>query len=205
MSVLDCLYLVVSPPCSSLLSFPWTSSQGWKRSFLCPSFSKPSLTPCDLPSSWHGLSASSPHLSCPLSVCVLATRWDKTLSTDKLFFWGFWGVGFIIYGENRDVPFVGLSTNFSPFKPNINLCHSCLQDTLPWCPKGSSKFALSWFKVALAIIIKKKKEEITISSMVFFYKGMPSTLQEASPLIKQKKGQLKPMWVCPCSCWHHFK
>lgn len=110
MLVLDCLYLVVSPPCSSLLSFPWTSPHGWKRSFLCLSFSKPSLTSWDLLSSWHGLCAPS----CPLSQCVPARRWDKTPSTEKLFFWVFLGVVFIIYQENRDVPMWACPQIFHP-------------------------------------------------------------------------------------------
>lgn len=98
MLVLDCLYLVVSPPCSSLLSFPWTSPHGWKRSFLSLSFSKPSLTSWDLLSSWHGLSAPS----CPLSQCVPARRWDKTPSTGKLFFWFFLGL-FLLFTRRTEM------------------------------------------------------------------------------------------------------
>lgn len=114
MSVLDCLYLVVSRPCSSLLSFPWTFLHGWERSFLCPSFSKPSLTSWDLPSSWHGLCAPSPPLSCLLSLCVPDRKWDKTPSTERLFFWGFFGGCFYCLWENRDVPMWACPQIFHP-------------------------------------------------------------------------------------------
>lgn len=204
MLVLDCLYLVVSPPCSSLLSFPWTSPHGWKRSFLILQ-TLPKTLGSALLLVWTLCPLPTPVLL-PLCVCPPARWWDKTLSTERLFFWGVLGGCFYHLWWEQRCSLVGLSTNFSPFiKLNINLCHGCLQETLPWCPKGSSKFVLRWFKTALAIIIKKKKEKEPSPSWWFFYKGMPSTLQEASPLIKQKKGQLKPTWACPCSCWHHFK
>lgn len=167
MSVLDCLYLVVSRPCSSLLSFPWTFLHGWERSFLCPSFSKPSLTSWDLPSSWHGLCAPSPPLSCLLSLCVPDRKWDKTSRTERLFFWGFFGGCFYYLRGEQRCSHVGLSTDFSPFKPNVSLWHSCLQETLPWCPKGSSKFVKlvqNWF----IHYYWEEKEEITSSFMTFF-------------------------------------
>lgn len=45
----------------------------------------------------------------------------------------------------------------SPFKPNIKPWHGCLQEILPCCPKGSSKFVLSLFKIVLPVLLRRNR------------------------------------------------
>lgn len=56
----------------------------------------------------------------------------------------------------------------SPFKPNIKPWHGCLQEILPWCPKGSSKFVFSLFKIGLAVLLRRKSRNNQLLHDTFF-------------------------------------
>lgn len=168
MSVLDCLYLIVSPLCSSLLSFPWTSPHGWKRSFLCPSFSKHSLTPWGLFSSWHGLCAPSPHLSCPLCVFVPARRWDKTLSTEILFFLGVLGVLFLSFMVKTEMFPCGLVHKFFTFQTKHKPLPQLSAGDFTLVSKGLLQVCIYISKLLYPLLLRRKRRNNHVLHDTFF-------------------------------------
>lgn len=157
MLVLDCLawcFLFHIP-----LSIPWISLCGWKRSFLCPS------------SCPHTGDKQGPELQ--TSPIPNISGSGKTFHKGQRSSSGFGLLGFLfilfyfmaLFGfvlfrfQGEQMFLCGVVYTFfkSPFKPNTNPSHGCLQEILPWYSNGSSKSILSSLKTSLAVLLRRNR------------------------------------------------